>query len=236
MSTHSLTNSSGELPREDVYRYWRWPEDEQGDVVQFRLVYKGPLPTGDSRHGPKLKHPIRQQIHRQLRELWKQDSLLNDWLKYEYVRGLPVRENPGKTYSDALADNYALGPYRFLPLITKENGLACALEILFLRRDNPGSLVTNGGDIDNRLKVLFDALRRPTENNEIKEHTPELDENPFFCLLEDDRLMTEVRVMTDKLLVPMESTDHIHDVLLIMHVTAKVINPNKCDLHFFAEG
>jgi hypothetical protein len=49
-----------------------------------------------------------------------------------------------------------------VPFVRKTGGLTkCALDILFLRRDNPGNLIASGGDIDNRLKVLFDGLRMP---------------------------------------------------------------------------
>jgi hypothetical protein len=82
----------------------------------------------------------------------------------------------------------------------------------------------DGGDIDNRIKVLFDGLRMP-------EHTPELggvplevDENPFFCLLEDDSLITSVTVTTDRLLLEKNAEEKPNDVHLIIHVT--VLNPS----------
>lgn len=51
------------------------------------------------------------------------------------------------------------------------------------------------GDIDNRLKTLFDALRLPNQTNELVGYdNPAPDENPFFCLLEDDSLITHVSV------------------------------------------
>jgi hypothetical protein len=80
-------------------------------------------------------------------------------------------------------------------------------------------LVRNGGDIDNRVKVLFDGLRMPKSAAEIGGFAPEPDEDPFFCLLEDDSLITEVSVTTDRLLIPMVAGDRVNDVLLILHVT-----------------
>jgi hypothetical protein len=62
--------------------------------------------------------------------------------------------------------------------------LACGLDILFLRRDMPGvPLIHSGGDIDNRLKTLFDALKIPESCAEIENYTKEADEDPFFVLL-----------------------------------------------------
>ena len=52
----------------------------------------------------------------------------------------------------------------------------------------------------------------------------EPDENPFFCLVEDDSLITDVSVTTDRLLVAQDSGEKIHDVWLVIHVT--VLNPS----------
>ena len=53
------------------------------------------------------------------------------------------------------------------------------------------------GDIDGQIKTLFDALGIPENTEETANATPDKDEQPFFCLLQDDRLVTEVRVTTD---------------------------------------
>jgi hypothetical protein len=87
---------------------------------------------------------------------------------------------------------YAKFGYNFLPLISEYFGLTCSLDILFLRRDAPGQLIQSGGDIDNRIKVLLDGLRMPKSVEECKE-VPKEGENPFFCLLEDDSLITKIR-------------------------------------------
>ena len=116
----------------------------------------------------------------------------------DYRSGTP----PKRSMLDWVADNYARCGYRFVPLVNNLDGIACALDILFLRRDEPGSLIKGGGDIDNRIKVLFDALRMPKGYQELEGFQPATDESPFFCLLEDDRLITEVKVTTDRLLTP----------------------------------
>lgn len=97
--------------------------------------------------------------------------------------------------------------FKWLPMITKKNGLICKLDVLMLRPGHPGQVVF---DIDNRLKTLFDALRRPGTSDELGERTargkrrPEPDENPFYVLLEDDSLITHLSVTTDTLLEPLE--------------------------------
>ena len=65
---------------------------------------------------------------------------------------------------------------------------------------------------------MFDALRMPAACNEIGGEQPSDDENPFFCLLEDDKFITSVNVTTDRLLLPMEDNDRLHDVHLVIHV------------------
>ena len=112
----------------------------------------------------------------------------------------------------------------FVPLISKDGGFTGALDILFLRRDNPGDIVDNFGDIDNRIKVLFDALRMPVDVKELGGYTIDKDEDPFFCLLEDDRLITSLTVTTDRLIIPMKAEENISDVLLVIQVT--MVNPS----------
>ena len=96
----------------------------------------------------------------------------------------------------------------------------CALNILFLRRDQPGNLVTHGGDIDNRMKVLLDALRMPQECQEVVGDSPTSDEDPFLCLLRDDSLITKLTIETDHLLTRPATGGNIHNVHLIIAVTA----------------
>ena len=96
--------------------------------------------------------------------------------------------------------------------------MTCGLNILFLRRDSPGKVIS-GGDIDNRLKTLFDALSIPNRSQIVG--TPESNESPFFCLLEDDSLITEVRVETDRLLTPLSANKNENDVVLVIGVEVK---------------
>lgn len=125
--------------------------------MEFRLIYRGPLYSdGNSDH----KNDIRRYLHPQLAELWNQNA------------GLRRLSEPGAAYRhrkepQLSANNRAGHTYNFLYLIGEKHGLACALDILFLRRDNAGGLITHRGDLDNRLKTLFDALRAPHEIDEL---------------------------------------------------------------------
>jgi hypothetical protein len=107
-----------------------------------------------------------------------------------------------------------------VPLIRKTGGFTCALDILFLRRDNPGNIVAHGGDIDNRVKTLFDGLRMPETVSDLggSQLDPQ-NEDPFYVLLEDDSLITSVSITTDRLLALRESEENLHDVWLVLRVT-----------------
>jgi hypothetical protein len=53
---------------------------------------------------------------------------------------------------------------KIAPLIFKQTDLLGELDITFIRQQQPGQLVKQGGDIDIRIKMLFDALRDPTNS------------------------------------------------------------------------
>ena len=73
-------------------------------------------------------------------------------------------------------------------------------------------------DIDNQLKTLFDALRTPHRPSELPlDDTPQDGEDPFFCLLDDDSRIVDVRVITDRHLNA-PAADH---VLLTMRVRTR---------------
>jgi hypothetical protein len=74
------------------------------------------------------------------------------------------------------------------------------LDILFLRRDIPGSAL-EAGDIDNRVETIIDTLRKPKGAQELRgNENPLPTEDPFFCLLQDDKLVSGFSVETDTLL------------------------------------
>jgi hypothetical protein len=182
--------------------------------MEFRLIYEGQLPSNGS---PEVKHAIRKQFHRQLAELWQKHRTLQ--LAQERVS---IGHGGVGTFLNKLARKFDRWGFRFVPLINEAFGMVCELDILFLRRGVPGKLIMPGGDIDNRIKTLLDALRIPNNGHEVK-GSPEPNEEPFFCLLEDDALVTRVNVTTDRLLTPLktESGHPENEVLLIIHVTGK---------------
>ena len=172
--------------------------------MEFRLYYRGPLKSnGNVKH----KHDIRKQIHNQLKQLWVQKPLTD--LKDKLLSG-----------QNELSCIRPLEGFVFAPLVQGRIDLVADIDITLLRPEEPGAIVTQAGDIDNRLKTLFDALRMPHKRGEIpNECKPENTETPFFCLLEDDNLISGLKVTTDRLL---DSISNPSEVVLILHVHIKV--------------
>lgn len=184
--------------------------------MEFRLIYEGPLKaTTRDNSRVKDKHLVRKEIHKQLAELWSVQRPLTE-IAYSW----PDKEH--RPFLKTLSAKYARHGFNFLPLVNKSFNLVCSLDILFLRRESPGELVRHGGDLDNRLKTLFDALRIPETGAEICEFQPTNEENPFYCLLEDDALITDFQVTTGRLLTPLKSGQHPNEVFLIIKVATRV--------------
>jgi hypothetical protein len=133
----------------------------------------------------------------------------------------------------AMNRTYKRGPFSCLSIVREDLNLACDLDILFLRREAPGSLISSGGDIDNRLKVLFDALRVPQDDNEVRGIEPGEDVI-LACLTEDDKLITGFRVTTDTLLEPPPSEAEQNHVQLVINVEVKATKLTERNLAYFA--
>ena len=86
---------------------------------------------------------------------------------------------------------------KFFPLVRDTLALSCSLKIQFLRQ-GPRGRVYQGGDLDGRLKLLLDALSVPQNDNEVCED--DAIEQPVYCLVEDDRLVTGFEVVSEELL------------------------------------
>lgn len=94
-----------------------------------------------------------------------------------------------------------VGDHVYAPLVRTQLHLLAELDILLLRPELPGGVVTSGGDIDNRLKTLFDALGVPSQTQDIAPNARvSSGESPTFTLLEDDALIARVNIDTDRLL------------------------------------
>jgi len=184
--------------------------------MEFRLTYEGALPAAGSSARLFEKHIIRKAMHEQLKDLWKVHPLLSAFASTSPERHSVIRE---------IARTYRRAGFNFVPLVSKYFGLVCSLDILFLRRENPGHVITQGGDLDNRIKVLFDGLRMPVDAGELPTGADsDFADEFFYCLLEGDALVTEFNVTTDRLLGPLREGEHESDVRLVIKVATRIVD------------
>jgi hypothetical protein len=217
----------------------KWPTrptngyQESENIMDFRLTYAGVL-LGSSRNNTRArhKHDIRRIFHPQLKRLWEisphLQSLTDPPLDLVNLDWSLRR----RSRVEALAERFSRCGYNFVPLITNDLGIAvCGLEVLFLRTDAPGSLIQSG-DIDNRLKTIFDALRMPAEKTELGGYdNPREGETPFFCLLENDNLITKVAVETDTMLESIGPSFNANDARITIRLSIQPREP-RIDMKF----
>ena len=141
--------------------------------MRFTLTYRGRLPSSSD---AKVKHRIRRDLHPQLKELWRTHVALSD--KQQWVaRAQPGSSKPTQDQALLLTD---VGGIDFATLVHPAQKLYAELDILVLRPEAPGAVISHSGDIDNQLKTLFDALRRPIDPSEVPSAwTPTQDEKPL---------------------------------------------------------
>lgn len=206
----------------------------EGECMQFRLLYQGRLlASSKDKTRPEHKHEIRTQLSPQLKKIWDSDRNLGKYLRVFGHRWMNMHpeikdeelprdddglraamNNFGILY---LAQNWERAKQGFVPLVSSDMGLRCKLDILFLRPGAPGEIVKSG-DIDNRLKTLFDALKIP-ESAQALGGSP-VQSDPVFCLLQDDGLVTELRVVTDHLWgLPNQPEVRANEVFLVIEVS-----------------
>jgi len=216
--------------------------------MRFKLIYEGGLrprqsDATSSRPDPLADHvqSIRRTIHPQLKELWKTNAFLStcktdlDWAKDKNFWSVigSWEDGPSNTtfLSEAVAEKHSSFGYKFVPLVRTDWKLECELDIVLLRREH--FTAVKDGDLDNRVKTLIDGLRMPKFKNELGNTTvPGKDEDPFFVLLEDDTLITNLKVNVDQLLLPKHPEKPRKDVYVLIDVTIRPITPTVLTISF----
>jgi hypothetical protein len=204
--------------------------------MKFHLIYSGRLSSG-TKPKPDEARDIRDQLSPQLKQLWETHHALRVLRSSSWVRGPDVKIaylQPHPSPFDQmievdeadlrkdgfinLCEPVPVDGHPFIPVARKSLDLNCSLEILFLRKGDPGALVTQDGDIDNRMKILLDALKVPPAEN-VRKYPQK--ESPTYCLLESDSLIQGLDIDTDRLLSP--RTDDEKEVHLVIQVTIHVL-------------
>ena len=110
--------------------------------------------------------------------------------------------------------------------------LKCGLKILFLRKE-PAGRVYQGGDLDNRLKTLFDALSVPQIDQIPQNERSTSTSDPIYCLVEDDALITAVSVETHRLLAKPGASKY--QVQLVVEVDVGVTQSRQYNQTFLGD-
>lgn len=191
-------------------------------IMKFTLTFDGSLPSSGNKAKVTAKWAIRSALHPQLADLWKSHPALKMVEENRYFPKyggatfaqthhshpgpvFPARRMNLATREDLLLD---LGePIEkhgawFRPLVRESYALHCGLKVQFLRKEPPGK-VYQGGDIDGRIKTLLDALTMPQHAEQVLQ--PGVKDQPVYCLLEDDSLVSGLSVESERLL-----TDNNH--------------------------
>lgn len=177
--------------------------------LEFHLTYRGPVYSGGNKPsagGPRRrlrqnKHELRLVFHQQLMSFCELPGVLLDGdSTYPWI----LERGTVRT----------IGGFRFFPLAGKRRhgpllgDADCRLDILLLR-----PVRVSVGDLDGKLKTIFDALHPPKAGQlrEVpKAEMPEV----TYCLVEDDDQVSAVSARYDYLL-DAKSDD---ELLVVIHV------------------
>ncbi len=207
-------------------------------ILKFTLVWSGKLPSSGNARKTADVTRIRSELHSQIAYLWETHNALQVLKEYGFIVN-PRSGNTGIDQSATPRQIYQRFPnhlinlcewlpvggkqtLKYMPLVRKSLNLTCGLKILFLRQEDPGSLITQGGDLDGRMKTLLDALRMPSEQEQ-DAAPPTL--NEIYCLMESDSLVSSIDVETERLLFP--TSTHQHDVHLVIEVSLRVLRVHQ---------
>lgn len=180
--------------------------------MKFRLHYRGRLPSNG---GKAIKCEIRNALMAQLNTVWEQLPLNSkDWLntKYEFTA---IKNIAGQKFS---------------AIVNKDHFAVAEIDILFLRPEPLTGLVDHGGDIDNRMKTLLDALSIPNAKQLSSRYPHTEFDGISHCLLEDDKLISRLNIEVDRLLDPQDPKE----VLLVLSVRIRRTKAVLENLNFAA--
>jgi hypothetical protein len=211
--------------------------------MRLTLTYEGELSASGNSPKPEEKWKIRRFLHPQLAELWQTNAILKRMEKTAHVpvsgsyftleehHSITPVPPPDTSNLKYLFEPIPVAGNHFVPLIRESMALICELDILFLRKEEPGALIKQGGDLDNRIKTLFDGLRMPDKDEMSFAMGPM--ENPFYCLLQNDSLIAAESVKTGQLLT--RPSGSVHEVKLIINVVIKVTHVRTYNLSLLGD-
>ena len=155
--------------------------------MQFNLIYQGDLPPNGN---AAVKWQIRRKFDDQIRRLWDYPPLsdIDEYRDKDY--------RPNDCYLGRFVQNV-----EFISFVSEKIATLVELDILLLSAGMGPRIVTRGGDIDNRLKTLLDALKAPGDNGQEMPLCPDVPpDGRVYCLMDDDKLVSRLNIKVDRLL------------------------------------
>ncbi|MBN2779958.1 MAG: hypothetical protein JXQ74_02710 [Alphaproteobacteria bacterium] len=179
--------------------------------MKFKLIYQGTLKIHPKKRVQHI-HAIRSQLAPQMEKLLSIPPYSNIC---DYIDG-----KNGLKKKDIVRH---VGGIDFVPVISPSLNLLAELDIQML---HPELIGTPRADIDNRMKTLFDALRRPQNEHEIPENADR--GRKMHVLLDDDRFVTKMSVNTSHWL----GAKNPDDLLVIITVNIRASRGTMDNLAF----
>jgi len=155
--------------------------------MNFTIVIKGAVPP--SGNGPKrdTKWQIREQVDRQMRELWLQEPL-NSLDNYRDKAYRPNNCYLGKS----------IGIFEGIAPVSSKISTYCNVDITFL--DPSYGEDISIGDVDNMAKTIIDGLTLPSQKPPPGTFIDKSADGRVYGVMDDDRLVRQVSYRMDRLL------------------------------------
>lgn len=199
--------------------------------MKFTLTYEGELRTSSKKSGGRSsadrKHELRSHFHHQLQRLWQVNGFLKNWAKKV------DHYNHSRMEDLLLSNSPKIASMGFIPLVSRAVCLDCWVDFRILR---PSHDSVNAPDIDNQVKVLFDALKMPRTQDEMGKNFDQ-SSSPMYVLLEDDSLVTKITSTQDELLQPVPGKTEVqrNDVRVLIGVHIRPQIPLPENVIFYSE-
>ena len=190
--------------------------------MKFTLQYNGVLVSNQQRRQRvENKRTIRLAIDPLLRTLWAQNRQLR-WIgahegKLTRLRsaswnGHALKIDPLKGGMDGPLIRspfpyLRLGGLTYIMLVNQLDRWRCDLSIQLLVPERVGTQ----GDLDNRLKTLYDGLQPPQNLDQVGIGGDAPEDGLIFCLVEDDSMIRNRNVEVESLLGPIPANIQMKD-------------------------
>lgn len=169
--------------------------------MRFSLKYEGPLKSSNSRKTHVAdKNRLRWHFSDQLERLLIRGNFSRLPVNDNYKAIMQSEEGGGLKLNLKNISGAEFTDVWYFAVIDRSFDVACSLSVRMDRPERPGHLFEtsgeNMGDLDNRFKTLFDALRMPHSKDEARPNEKDPEGWHCVCLFEDDSMVSNLTVST----------------------------------------